>query len=66
VKYDDSLLASNCYAGSPAVAGGSHEGSSSSSVSPSPVVLPAHDDLGLDFMVESNWFEPLDLGWFIE
>jgi hypothetical protein len=32
----------------------------------SPVVLPAHDDLGLDFMVESNWFEPLDLGWFIE
>jgi hypothetical protein len=64
VKYDDSLLASKCYAGSPAMAGASHEGSSSSSVSPA--VLPAHDDLGLDFMVESNWFEPLDLGWFIE
>ncbi|CAM0883063.1 unnamed protein product [Alopecurus aequalis] len=59
-NYNDSLLTSNCYADSPAVAG---EGSSSSPVSP--VVLPAHDDLGLDFMVESNWFEPLDLGWFI-
>ncbi|KAM0897419.1 hypothetical protein ACQ4PT_022582 [Festuca glaucescens] len=64
VNYSDSLLASNCYRDSPAMAGGSHDGSSSSSVSP--VVLPAHDDLGLDFMVESNWFEPLDLGWFIE
>ena len=64
VNYNDSLLASNCYADSPAVAGASHEDSSSSAVSP--VVLPAQDDLGLDFMVESNWFEPLDLGWFIE
>lgn len=64
VSYNDSLLASNCYTDSPAVAGASHEGSNSSSVLP--VVLPAHDELGLDFMVESNWFEPLDLGWFIE
>uniref|UniRef100_A0ACD5W3Y7 Uncharacterized protein n=1 Tax=Avena sativa TaxID=4498 RepID=A0ACD5W3Y7_AVESA len=64
VNYSDSLMATNCYTGSPAMARGSHEGSSSSSVSP--VVLPAHDDLGLEFMVESNWFEPLDLGWFIE
>jgi hypothetical protein len=62
VNYSDSLLASNCYRDSPAMAGGSHDGSSGSSVSP--VVLPAHHDLGLDFMVDSNWFEPLDLGWF--
>jgi hypothetical protein len=62
VNYSDSLLASNCCRDSPAMAGGSHDGSSSSSVSP--VVLPAHHDLGLDFMVDSNWFEPLDLGWF--
>ncbi|EMS45972.1 putative WRKY transcription factor 38 [Triticum urartu] len=65
--YSSASLASNCYAmSSPSVAGGSREGSSSSSVSP--VVLPAPDDmgLGLDFMVESHWFEPLDLGWFVE
>ncbi|KAI5003412.1 hypothetical protein ZWY2020_030572 [Hordeum vulgare] len=61
-----SLASANCYAMSPSVAGGSREGSSSSSVSPA--VLPAPDDmgLGLDFMVESHWFEPLDLGWFVE
>ncbi|XP_024315525.1 probable WRKY transcription factor 38 isoform X2 [Brachypodium distachyon] len=54
---------------SPPVAGGASglEGSGSSLVSP--VAVPAPDDLGLDFMVESLdpcWFEPLDLGWFIE
>lgn len=60
------LLARNCYNLSPTVARSSHEGSSSSI---SPVVLPASDDLKMDFLMESlesHWFEPLDLGWFKE
>ncbi|KAL6614256.1 hypothetical protein ACP70R_036526 [Stipagrostis hirtigluma subsp. patula] len=33
----------------------------------SPVLLPAPDELKMDFIesMESHWFEPLDLGWFM-
>uniref|UniRef100_A0A0D9V775 WRKY domain-containing protein n=1 Tax=Leersia perrieri TaxID=77586 RepID=A0A0D9V775_9ORYZ len=49
------------------VAGCNHQ-SGSSAVSPA--LLPALDDLKLDFMLESvlepHWVEPLDLAWFKE
>nr|QFB74340.1 WRKY transcription factor 5 [Saccharum hybrid cultivar ROC22] len=43
-------------------------GSNAASPSISPVLLPASDNLKTDFMeqLEPQWFEPLDLGWFIE
>ncbi|KAF0922046.1 hypothetical protein E2562_023998 [Oryza meyeriana var. granulata] len=49
------------------VAGSNHQSGSSAI---SPALLPASDDLKLDFMLESvlepHWVEPLDLGWFKE
>jgi len=42
--------------------------SNEASPSISPVLLPASDNLKTDFIeqLEPQWFEPLDLGWFIE
>ena len=47
------LMASNSYEAIPSV---------------SPVQLAASDELKTDFVEppESHWFEPLDLGWFME
>ncbi|KAL6853573.1 hypothetical protein ACP4OV_019602 [Aristida adscensionis] len=57
------LLAGNTSNLSPAMANrSSHEPTPIS-----PVLLPASDELKMDFIesLESHWFEPLDLGWFM-